>query len=293
VKREFLSQHRNVRAVGTLLLTLPLVGIALPLPLAQSQPAPTLPAKKSFKPPSAEQKAAVAKAMTIAQGARAAKNVVDFKMENASLDQVIARVKEMLPGQPVSVEVRGAQPVKVSFDLKNTRVGNVLSNVAALAGCRLWVVSSGLLIAPKAQLTQAELADMKAGQAGEWALDLNAVGRDGGERGWSSATVRDRLLARAIGQEVTGGDDPTALPAVKANMTFGEFSPSSQMMLQQIADSAIDDTRVTDPGIAPIRLSSSSLVSIDTSRPGWLHIGLHNGPSDPGPMGAGIGISIR
>lgn len=294
------SKQVRSRAIGTLLLALPFGGLALPLSPAQAQPA--APAKKNFKPLSAEQKAEVAKAMTISLVTQVGKSVVALKMDGASLEQVIARVKEMSPGQPVPVEVRGARPVKVSFDLKQARVGTVLSNVACLAGCRLWVVGTGFLIAPKSLLTEAELADMKAGQVGEWRANADAGDPDGGNNGWSTSSTRDRLLARTIGQEVTGGADAAALPAMKVKMTFGDFSPASQGALQQLAASATapGPGQVIHVGGAPIgyvsppiRLVPTSPISIDTSKPGWLDIVITNNPSDPGGTQASIGILIR
>lgn len=295
MKRDIRHPNFRSRAVGTLLLALPFGGLALPLSLAQAQPAPPTAAKKKFKPLSPAQKADIARVMTIAQATQVGTTVVDFKMENASLDQVIARIKTLLPDQPVAIEVRGARPIKVSFDLKETRVGTVLNNVAGLAGCRLWVVGTGFLIAPKIQLTEGEVADMKAEQAqgGEWTANVDAGDPAGGNNGWSSASIRDKILARTVAQEISGGDDPKALPAVKVKMTFADFSPNAQGILQQLADSATALAQSPSHMTPPIRLSPLSPISIDTSQPGWVTIGIDRGLSDDGATAASLGISIR
>ena len=256
---------------------------------------PPTPAKKNFKPLSSAQKADIARVTTVAQATQLGITVTDFKMENASLDQVIARIKKMFPDQHVPIEVRGAQPIKVSFDLKATRVGTVLNNVAGLAGCRLWVVGTGFLISPKAQLTEGELADMKAeqAQAGEWTANADASDPDGGNNGFSSSSIRNRILARTIAQEVTGGTDPAALPVVKAKLAFGDFSPEAQGILQQLANSAVNDARASNPAVAPMQLSPLSPISIDTSQPGWITIGIDRSLSDDDATVASIGISIR
>lgn len=289
----FRSRALGTRALGTLLLALPLSGIAFQLSPAQAQPTPPTSPKKKFKPLSAEQKAAVTEAMVISQATQVGKSVVDLKMDGASLDQVIARVKGLLPDSPLPVEVRGARPVKVSFDLKQAQVGTVLGNVACLAGCRLWVVSTGFLIAPRSQLTEAERADMNEGQVGEWLANRDAGDPDGGNNGWSARSTRDRLLARTVAQEVTGGTDPAALPVVNMKMAFGDFSPGSQGMLQQLVDSSRGLVRSGGSMISPVHLTPSSPISIDTSKPGWITIQYGDTLSDSHAGAGSIGLLIQ
>ena len=72
----------------------------------------------------------------------------------------------------MSIRVRRAQPISDSFDVKGTRVGDVLQHIASKAGCDLFVFSQGLLLCPVAQLTEAEKADAKKGLGGGWKLNM-------------------------------------------------------------------------------------------------------------------------
>ncbi|RYG55191.1 hypothetical protein EON80_30985, partial [bacterium] len=133
------------RAIGTL-LALPLSGIALQSSPVQAQVAPARPAKKTLL--SAEQKVAVEKFLAVAGQEKFCKKTIDFKIENASLEDIIASIKRIAPGENVAIEIRGARPLQLSFDLKQEKTGNLLNNVAALAGCKLFLRPEGLLIAP-------------------------------------------------------------------------------------------------------------------------------------------------
>lgn len=273
------------RALGTLLLALPLSGIALQLPSAQAQPAPTLPAKKNPKPLSPDQKTALDKVLAITHQENLCKSIIDLKVENATLDDVTTRIKAMLPGQTIAIEVRGANLVHVGFDLKGAKVGDTLDHVAALAGCRLFVFSRGLLIAPTALLTEAELSDIKQWRGGEWAKDLEAGGT-----GWYIGREANQLFARAIAQEATGSD-AKPFPAGVVKTTFGNFSPDSQAILQQMATDIREHRRSVDPGAPPFHLSPDSPIAVDTSNPTAISISFDSGASvDQGSMVSQINL---
>ena len=111
------------RLLGLFLLALPLSGIAFQPPAAHAQPVPALPAKKSLKPLSTEQKAAIAKVLEISRQEEMCKSRIDLKVENATLEDVTTRIKALLPARSVPIVVRGASPVRVGFDLKDTSTG--------------------------------------------------------------------------------------------------------------------------------------------------------------------------
>ncbi len=261
------------RALSTLLLALPLSGIASQLPSAQAQPALTQPAKKS--PLSSEEKATIAKVIAISHQENVCKNRLNLKMDNATLEDVVARVKELLPGQTIAVEVRGASPVHVGFNLKGARVGDVLDHVAALAGCKLFVLSNGLLIAPASLLTGAELQDIKQRQGGEWAKSTESGGSS-----WSTKSGASSLFTRAVAQEATGSNT-TPLPTGVLKTTFGNFSPEAQAMLQEMASWVSEATHPLNPNAASLHLNAGSPISVDTSDPNVIHITFDHGISDP------------
>lgn len=267
------SQHpkrSSRRALSTLLLALPLTGIAFQLPGAQAQPALTQPAKKS--PMTPEQKAAVTKILALSRQSNVCKSVIDLKVENATLPDVVERIKATLPGQAVAVEVRGANPVRVSFDMKSGKVGDVLDHVAALAGCKLFILSGGLLIAPPSSLTGAERFDIKQSQGGEWAKSTESGGS-----GWSYKSAVSKFFTRAVAQEATGSD-AQSLHAGVVKTTFGSFSPEAQAMLQEMASWASGGA---NPSAAPFHLGPDSPVSVDTSESNTIDITFGRGPSDP------------
>jgi len=254
----------------------------------QAQPALTQPAKKS--PMTPEQKATVTKILALSRQSNVCKSVIDLKVENATLEDVVNRVKTMLPGQAVTVEVRGANPVRVGFDLKGSKVGDVLDHVAALAGCKLFVLSGGLLIVPPSQLTEAERADVRQYQGGEWAKSTEAGGSS-----WSVRNQESDLFTHAIAQEATGSN-ASPLPAGVIKTTFGNFSPEAQTMLQELATWSAESVHLLNPSVAPLHLSVGSLISIDSSQPNSIFITFPHDTSNQGGPLLGVGnvtIDVR
>ena len=230
--------------------------------------------RKAPKPLSAEQKLLVNKLLKVSQQQRICKSRIDLKVENETLEQVAADIKKSFPDQDLSIQVRGATPVRVSFDLKDTPVGDVLGNVAALAGCKLWLTGSGFLIAPSTQLTDVEQQDVKQSQAGEWGQSVAAGGM-----GWNVNNVLSPLFAKAVAQEITG-TDVLPFPATTVKTTFGAVSPETQALLQQLVSGAIEDMRRSDPRVSPLLLSPNSPISVNTSDPKWVKISFAGVDSD-------------
>ena len=244
-----------------------------------------------------DQKGTLNKIAVIAQATNVCGNTVDLKMENASLQDVVARIKQMLPNQAVRIEVRGDSPVRVSFDFKGINVGNLLTPVAGLAGCKLYVFGSGLLIAPPSQLTKGERLDFDQIHGGEWAENVDSGQNDDAIRnadglkmgGWDVQVEAQRLFSKAIAQEITGSDAKVQ-PPVSVKTRFGNFSPDGQAMLQQIADWSREAIRVDLPGASFLHLTSNSPIEVDTSSPEKISIGISAGESDSKDGGMTIDI---
>lgn len=275
------SKRSCQRATGILLLALPLSVSAPQLPVAQAQPALTPPTPKTFKPLPPEQKAQVQKLLALSRQENICKSLLDLKMQNATLQEVATRIKGMLQGQAVAIEVRGASPVRLGFELKQVAVGDVLSHVAALAGCKLFVLSSGLLLTPSSQLTEAERLDMEQRRGGEWSKSSASGGY-----GWSARNEQSTFFTRAIAQEATGSD-AKPLPATVVKTTFGSFSPESQIMLQEMVSWMNEEDRITHPKVAPLYLNAASPVTVDTSNPRGISVLFGRGESDAGGMALG------
>lgn len=274
------TRHLCRCALSALVLALPWSGI-VPLASAQAQDSaqaqaqvqatPPLPTKIGFRLLSFEQKAAIDRAFMISHQTKVCQSHVNFQVQNATLEDVVKRVKALLPNQTVSLEVRGADAVQVGFDLKDERVGDILEHVAGLSGCKLWVLGSGLLIAPESLLTGAERTDMKHLQGGEWA-------RYG--HGWTVYDVGDGAFVDAIAYEVTGSA-AKPFPATVLKTTFGDFAPESQTLLQQLAQWRTEERLGMKPIIPPLQLQSDSVVTVDTSRRPEAYVWFGDIPSYP------------
>ena len=275
------SRRARWRTLGSLMLVLPVLGCTLQLSPAQAQPqVAKLPASNL----SPDQKAAVEKMLAIAQQEELCKTRLDLKLDNATLDDVIQSIKTALPGQKVVVNVRDASPVRLSFDLKQAPVSDILQSAAALAGGQLWVMEDGLLIARPLSLSEGEQAAIKKGRSGQWLKSTEAGGS-----GWSNSAIGEQMFATAIAQEVKNGEFKTEATG-EVKTVFGNFSPDAQRMLQQLATWARDDTRTTRPNAPAFILGANSPITVDTSNPKKISIQLQGNASDPaiGAMSMGI-----
>ena len=182
-----------------------------------------------FAPPGVKpkpQKADAEKLLTLLSIKRACETPLDLNAKNASLEQIVAGVRGRLPAPVPTIEVRGALPVRLSFTLKNSTVGDALGAAAALAGAKLWVLPDRLLLAPKTALLAGEGRD-------EWAWDA----------GWNSSTPVSpeefqRVFASLIADELTANQKkvPGALLLPTVKTTFGALSPFAQKILRSLVD---------------------------------------------------------
>ena len=287
VSRRYSPPKRRVRrAFGTLLLALPLCGIALQLPSAQAQPAPNLPNGPAAAALSPQQKSEIERVMSISHNEDVCKLALDLKLKNASIEEVTARIKATFPNQQIEIRQRDARPLKVSLDLKETTVGSVLTGVAALSDCRLWVLPDSLLIAPPGKLSTIEHEMVKQRMAGEWAQSFQAGGH-----GWSNETFGEKVFAQVVAQEVKASNKaPDAEGNIKS--TFGQFSPEGQQALRQLANWTRGSTRRDHPNAPPFVFSSDSPITVTLTDPKWVNIRFDKGASDPYSGMIDMGILI-
>ncbi|HEX8465014.1 MAG TPA: hypothetical protein VF627_10400 [Abditibacterium sp.] len=235
---------------------MPLAGIAFQLPLAQAQTTLTAPVKNP-KPLSPEVKTKIDKYLALAHLEALCKTQLDLKVENSTVERVFASIQFNFPTETIPISARGVAASSFSFDLKEQNVGYLLQYVANRSDANLYLLSSGLLIAPASQLTEAERGDVARGEGGTWPKNLRAGGHS-----WSTKIAAQKLFYSTVAHEVTKSDaNPQAPLAVKT--TFDAFSPDSQAMLQQIAAWCDQIPWVLHPG---------SPVEVDVSKPAEVSI---------------------
>lgn len=170
------------------------------------------------------------------------KSSLDLQVKDATLDDVIARVKKVIPAT-TPIEVRKARPICVSFDLPGTTAGGVLGTVGSLAGCKLWVFDDRLLLSPSEELTAAEKADTEKMMGGEWSRNVAA----GGSGWWARGNGQTQLLlamADVFDQHAAKTPSPPGVmaqpDAKKPDSTvllFGDLSPDAQDIMHQLVGS--------------------------------------------------------
>lgn len=262
-------------ASGALLLTLLSCGLALQVTTAHAQPTPN--AVTTFKPASLspDQQSELEQVLSISQYEEFCKSALDLKLDDATIEEMITRIKATFPSKKVEIRQRDARPLKVSIDLKETTVGTVLQSVAALADCQLWVFPDGLLIAPPGQLNAAEKKLVALRQAGEWPQSVEAGGH-----GWSNRTNTQKALALVVAEEVKANNlTPDATGNAKAK--FGNFSPQAQKALQQLATWGYTE---------PFVLAPDSPIEVNLNDPNWVRIDFSSGASTQSGM---MAMNIR
>lgn len=147
-----------------------------------------------------------------------AKTPISLKMTEASLETVIAKIQEALPKMK-NIEVRQAQPVRLSFDLKNAYAGQILHSAAGLAGCELHILPNRLLIAPLQELSKEEDKDRL-----RWTSSKNLL----------SHRPLQSLFARRLAADIqqrTAAQAANGEPA-RAEILFGNLGPEQQTMIR-------------------------------------------------------------
>ncbi len=238
---------------------------ALKAPTVKDRYKTSLPAKNG-KPLSPELKARVIETLALFKQESACKTLVDLKVEGANLEEVVRHVRENLFDQDMPVEVRGAAPAKDSFDVKQTRAGDVLQHMAGLAGCNLYLLPAGLLIAPSSRLTEAERKSIKQRNGGLYTEDTNVSGNGK----WMPS---EQPLVEAIAQEVTGSD-ASPQPPVAVYILFKDFSPFGQEILAKFATEYRESLAADAPWAAPFYLDDKCLIGLETTKPTQINVEL-------------------
>ena len=306
------------RAVGTLLLALPLWGLAFQPTPAHAQPAPLSPQQQAQAqalaqtrnvrplpmppltidkaPLSTKQQSEIERILSISRNEEFCHNALDLKLENATIEDVIARIKAAFPQQQVEIRQRDARPLQVSLDLQETTVGTVLQGVAELADCKLWVLPDGLLIAPPGKLNQVERELAERRLVGDWGQRSENY-----EEGWSNNSEGRRAFANVIAREVKANNlTPDAKGYVKT--VFGQFSPQAQQALQQLVTwaksedmedrTAIIDDRLVTFNVQPFVISPNLPIDVNLTEPRWIEIQFGQAPSDPYPNQIAMNILL-
>ena len=290
-------QHAKKRHPGAscaLLLVAASAGATFGIPWALAQPA--LPAQPGFQLPPTK-KATFRRIVDLANMENVCKSSLDLQVKDATLDDVITRVKKVIPATTL-IEVRKARPVRVSFDLPGTTAGGVLGTVGSLAGCKLWVFDDRLLLAPSEELTAAEKADTEKMMGGEWSRNVAA----GGSGWWARGNGQTQLLlamADVFNQQAAKAPatpgvmaQPLSNKPAPAVILFGDLSPDAQAIMHQLVGWAFEGAHAQDPDARLMNLSSNTKIIFDKSHPP--NIGLqakNDGDSDAASPSVGWSYS--
>ena len=200
---------------------------------------PILPLASRLAPPTVlpkPQKEDGERILKVLQNQDVCQFVIDLTVKTATLEEIAAQVEKKLSQPAPKIEVRGALPIRLSFALKKSKVGDALGSAAALAGAKLWVFGDHYLLAPESALSDEEQAVMKQSIGGAWnikgRIDQQFFNADGEIRRVFSTLISDEVkAANVVAQTNTTAGAGTA-PGPK--ITFGSLSPDAQAMLQQL-----------------------------------------------------------
>lgn len=186
---------------------------------------------------------------------------IDLTMQNASVEDIAARVQTLLPQPAPKIEVRGVRPVQLSFALKNSKVGEALNSAASFGNAQLWMFSDYLLLAPETALSEEEHKETSTWeQRNGWPGSLT----------FSMGVEMQKAFTNFISEELKAktplqSADKTAAPAI----TMGQLSPDSQAMLQWLVgktdrEYARVEARFPGPPLGRVALSPGTVVEMDS-----------------------------
>ena len=225
--------HKGARAVGIFaLLTGVQSGLIGELPIALAQPtAPAAPDAAKLLPLSEAAKANMSKALGLVKQEELCRTPISLKTENATTAEIGAQIKEVLKSQ-TTIEVRGAKAARFSLDLTEIPSGQILQSVANLAGCRLYLLSDRILIAPEKELTPTERAER---------MDWAKTPYGGGANELTAADRAQKVLVETIVSAFEEGgvadlkkEGPLLFNAADTQQVFfGKLTPDLQQAVQQ------------------------------------------------------------
>ena len=309
-------QQHNKRHLGAsralLLLVASSTSATLPLPRVLAQPAPAKTDKPTFEL-APEKRETFRKFVDLANMENVCKFPLDLKVKDASLEQVVAQIKKVLPPKTL-IEVRGALPVRVTFDLHDTTVGGALGPVGSLAGCKLWVFADRVLLSPPGSLSALELADVEAMTGGEWSRNVAA----GGSGWWAQGQGKTQLLSAMadvfeqhfakIATAATGGannvvngattvagaagTESISKKAASTVVLFGDLSPDAQAIMQQLVAWTNSEFRQANPRVGVVTLSPNTKITFNNSNPHDVSLDVKNeADSNLAPPSMGWGFT--
>ncbi|BCM89464.1 hypothetical protein IAD21_01310 [Abditibacteriota bacterium] len=186
--------------------------------------------------------------LQLAHTINASYTFLDVGVEHATLDDLADRVHNTL-ASPDSlgdsaprIEVRGVNPVRLTFAVKGWTVGDTLSSSGLLGAVTLWVCPDHLLLAPQSALTPQELADLKDGKLLEWKPRSDTNGSlllsFGGRKKLLSFVANElRTLNPQFVELFKVKPTPKISSLVQLSgtpITLGQLSPTSQAILLQL-----------------------------------------------------------
>ncbi|BCM89463.1 hypothetical protein IAD21_01309 [Abditibacteriota bacterium] len=231
---------------------------------------------------SPKQQGALDKARALARTARLWRRIIDCQEADSSTPEIAAHVQKMLGANAPVIEVRGEDNNHSTFALQQTRLGPMLCSIAELAGYKLWVLPSRLLLCSEEKLTEEEHATIKRGFGGEWKISSASGGGWNVDGAWEQVIlkivvddIREHLIAKGqiyllppyaprnqFDPPIPEGD---FVPSYQ--LPFGELKTSSQQLLQELTDNEFRGFhRNSVENISPV-LTPDVVVSVnDTKR---------------------------
>lgn len=247
-----------------------------PLTTAPTGATPTI-APRPFSTPAPKPKPQMADAKKLLELLRnrdVCKIPLDLRVNNATLEEIAARVQKMIAAPAPKIVVRGALPVRLSFALKNSTVGDALGSAGLLAGAKLWVFADHLLLAPEAALSKEEQAALKENGGNEWGFNnsnkIQFFVWDNELRRVFTNLIGDELKAKFSGATpATTAPVAGQVPVPVAKTTFSQLSPEAKEMVQQLVEQsnqrqALQQTMWSSGGVATPRfdVSPDSIVQL-------------------------------
>ncbi len=207
---------------------------------------------------------------------------LDLSVQNATLEEIAARIQKRLVQPAPRIEVRGARPIRLSFALKNSTVGDALGSAATLAGARLWIFDDHLLLAPETALTTEERMAFTTGNGNQWKPSKGVA-----QLGFAFDSEVRRVFGNLIGDELRAGfasapatktspeDKTSPGKATLAKTVFSQLSPQAKEMLQLLVEQSNEfnaSQRAAFGGsrgftVSSLTLSPDSIVELNSMDP--------------------------
>lgn len=230
-------------------------------------------------------------ARALTRNETACKGALDWNETNASFSDIVAHIQTRLGVNAPPIEVRTTSALRATFTLTQAPLGMTLNSLARLASCRVWVFAGGIVVAPEAVLSDEEAAAVKRREGGDL-MQSSVI--TGSSASWSGRNVQNRVALRIIGADVKahlaakGQTGPKPLPvpststpptvqrdtlAAPFELPFGELSPATQDLLQELLDAQVRSFPGSAAKDKPVpRLNPEVVVGFDDTQPHSLRL---------------------